>query len=187
MDEERSDAVNSVIKKGLALLVGMAVVIAVVTFVLVHALGLNDTGDAAPGPGPIQPASPLPTSALNVPGQQDGGSGDDSGNGGSNAHNAGNRPANPAGSRQLRLSATPAQVSPMGRINLTGTYGHKDNVSLEVQRWENGVWADFPVSVDVSVGTFATYVESSQIGVNRFRVFDPSATVGSNVVRIQVQ
>lgn len=184
MDDQRSEAVNEVIRKGVALLVGMAVVIAGGTWLLVHALGLNDAGEGKPAVT-IQPASPLPTVALSVPGQASGAP--------SSGPSDGSSPASATASpshrlkRPLRLSATPLEVNAMERINLTGTYGNRDNVSLQVQRWENGTWADFPIEVTVSVGTFATYVQTSHVGVNRFRVFDPAANIASNVVRITVR
>jgi len=182
VDDERSQAVNDVIRKGAALLVTMAVLIAVGTWLFVHALGLNNSEDTGPGAGPIQPASPLPTTALTVPG---GSSSPDSPTDAPTSTDT-TAPPHRAGNKQLRLSATPLDVSPMGRINLTGTYGNRDNVSLQVQRWENGTWGDFPTSAQVSVGTFATYVQTSQSGVNRFRVYDPAAHVASNVVKITV-
>ena len=184
--------IGDVIRKGVALLVGMAVVIAAGTWLVVHALGLNDAPDSSSPVQPVQPISPLPTTALAVPdasptpADQDTGLPDD-GETGAPADEDTTAPPDQAGNRQLRLSATPTEVSPMGRINLTGTYGSKDNVSLEVQRWENGTWGDFPTSATVSVGTFATYVQTSQPGVNRFRVYDPSADVASNVVQITVR
>ena len=181
MDDQRSEAVNDVIRKGAALLVGMAVVIALGTWLLVHALGLNDAGEGTPGVT-IQPASPLPTVALSVPGQASNGPAPSDGPSPVNTTASPGHKAN----RQLRLSATPLEVNAMERINLTGTYGNRDNVSLQVQRWENGTWGDFPIEVTVSVGTFATYVQTSHVGVNRFRVFDPAANIASNVVRITV-
>lgn len=188
MDDQRSEAVNEVIRKGAALLVGMAVVIAGGTWLLVHALGLNGAGEGKPAVT-IQPASPLPTVALSVPGQASGAPSSGPSSGPSDGSSSASATASPSHrpKRQLRLSATPLEVNAMDRINLTGTYGNRDNVSLQVQRWENGTWGDFPIEVTVSVGTFATYVQTSQVGVNRFRVFDPAAGIASNVVRITVR
>ncbi|HEX7738301.1 MAG TPA: hypothetical protein VF426_01495 [Marmoricola sp.] len=82
---------------------------------------------------------------------------------------------------------TPLTVAPMERINLTGTYGRRDNISLQVQRYENGTWADFPTEADVSLGTFETFVETSHTGANKFRVYDAQNDVGSNVVTVTVR
>jgi hypothetical protein len=190
VDDERSQDVGDVIKKAAALLVGIAVLIAVGTWLFVKAIGLNDSSDTGPIVGPIQPASPLPSTALAEPGGSSSSSPEpsDMSSGPADLPSSGDTsvPPDQGGNKQLRLSATPAEVSPMERINLTGTYGNRDNVSLEVQRWEDGTWGDFPTSVTVSVGTFATYVQTSRPGVNRFRVFDPSANLASNVVEIKV-
>ena len=182
------------IKKGAALLVGIAVLIAVGTWLFVRAIGLNDTSDGGPAVAPIQPASPLPSTALTqpetsdpTPDSDDLSSSDPSDEASDGASEDSSPSPDEANNGQLRLSASPTEVGSMERINLTGTYGNRDNVSLEVQRWEDGTWGDFPVSVDVSVGTFATYVQSSRTGMNRFRVYDPDSKVASNVVKITVR
>ncbi|HEX7738300.1 MAG TPA: hypothetical protein VF426_01490 [Marmoricola sp.] len=65
MDDDRSEVVQRTLAKGLAMLVGVAVVIAMGTFLFVKVLGLDDpgtgTGTVYAGSGP---ASPLPTRAL---------------------------------------------------------------------------------------------------------------------------
>ena len=56
---------------------------------------------------------------------------------------------------------------------------------LRVQRFTGG-WQDFPVTASVSDSTFSTYVQSSQTGVNRFRVIDTDTGKTSNEVRVRV-
>jgi len=190
VDEERSQELGEVIKKGAALLIGIAVLIAVGTWLFVRAIGLNDSSDTGQVVGPIQPPSPLPSTALAQPDTSSGSSptpDDVQTSESPETPEDTSAPPAQAGNKQLRLSASPTEVASMERINLTGTYGNHDNVSLEIQRWENGTWGDFPVSAEVSVGTFATYVQSSHLGVNRFRVYDPDAKVASNVVKITVR
>ena len=167
-----------------------AVVIAVGTFVFVRALGLDDadtgTGTVYAGSGP---ASPLPTKAL----EGSGGSATDDDPGDTSDGSSGDADLSGSGlgggsvGKGLRLSVTPLNVAPMQRINLTGTYGRHDNVSLQVQRYENGTWADFPTEADVSLGTFETFVETSHAGPNKFRVYDAQNDVGSNVVTVTVR
>ena len=60
----------------------------------------------------------------------------------------------------------------MQQIDLTGTYQAGEGAILQVQRMENGAWSDFPVTMSVSGGTFATYVQTSRTGPNEFRVVD---------------
>ena len=55
-----------------------------------------------------------------------------------------------------------------------------------MQRFENGAWSDFPVTMSVSGGTFATYVQTSQVGPNKFRVIDTDTKVTSNELTVTV-
>jgi hypothetical protein len=59
-------------------------------------------------------------------------------------------------------------------------------VSLSVQRFEDGAWVDFGVQVQVRLGNFATYVETSRQGANAFRVYDPQTNTFSNQVSVTV-
>ncbi len=86
----------------------------------------------------------------------------------------------------ISLTATQQSVSPMQQINLTGTYHAGEGAILQVQRLEAGTWSDFPVTMSVSGGTFATYVQTSQVGPNQFRVIDTDSQVTSNEVTVTV-
>ena len=74
----------------------------------------------------------------------------------------------------------------MQQIDLTGTYPGGEGAILQVQRLENGAWSDFPVTMSVSGGTFATYVQTSQLGPNQFRVIDTDTEAISNDVTVTV-
>ena len=86
----------------------------------------------------------------------------------------------------ITLQVFPQQVAAGGRINLTGLYQGGEGVRLQVQRLENGRWTDFPVTVPVSGGRFATYVTTSHSGPNRFRLVDPGSQRRSNPVKVAV-
>ena len=86
----------------------------------------------------------------------------------------------------ISLAATQQSVSPMQQIDLTGTYQAGEGAILQVQRMESGAWSDFPVTMSVSGGTFATYVQTSRIGPNKFRVVDTDSDVVSNEVTVTV-
>jgi hypothetical protein len=86
----------------------------------------------------------------------------------------------------ISLSATQQSVSPMQQIDLTGTYQAGEGSILQVQRLEDGSWSDFPVTMSVSGGTFATYVQTSRTGPNQFRVRDTDSDVVSNEVTVTV-
>ncbi|KRF34882.1 hypothetical protein [Nocardioides sp. Soil805] len=91
-----------------------------------------------------------------------------------------------APAKQITLSAGQLSVSPMQQIDLTGTYPQGEGAILQVQRFEGGSWSDFPVTVSVSNQTFATYVQTSQAGVNKFRVKDTDSDMASNEVEVTV-
>jgi len=87
---------------------------------------------------------------------------------------------------QISLTAAQTSVSPMQQIDLTGTYASGEGAILQVQRFENGGWSDFPVTMSVSGGTFATYIQTSQVGANKFRVVDTDTQVASNELTVTV-
>jgi hypothetical protein len=166
----------------------------------VRVLGLDDSGGDDTVLGSPAPVSPLPTTALPDPDDtsspdaeesddtDDDGYGDATGRPG-DEKTGGDRDNEPGdrSNRGFELNATPAVAGPMERVNLTGTYAGQDNVALQVQRLENGTWATFPVTARVSMGTFETYVQTSQRGDNKFRVYDPDADKASNVVTITIR
>jgi hypothetical protein len=88
---------------------------------------------------------------------------------------------------QISLSASQTEVSSMEQIDLTGTYPGGEGAILQVQRFTSGSWQDFPVTVSVSDETFATYVQTSQTGVTRFRVVDTDTELVSNEVRVTIR
>lgn len=89
--------------------------------------------------------------------------------------------------KQISLSASQTEVSAMEQIDLTGVYPGGEGAILQVQRFTSGSWSDFPVTVSVSDETFSTYVQTSQGGVNRFRVVDTDTELVSNEVRITIR
>ena len=95
-------------------------------------------------------------------------------------------PTKSAKPKGIQLTVSPMQVSPMERINLTGSYAGGDAAQLKVQRFENGAWADFPVDATVRAGTFQTWIMTSHTGPNKLRVFDPAAKKASNAVTVTI-
>lgn len=86
----------------------------------------------------------------------------------------------------ISLSAAQVSVSPMQQIDLTGTYPTGEGAILQVQRFENGAWSDFPVTASVSGRAFGTYVQTSRPGPNKFRVIDTDTQTTSNEVTVTV-
>jgi hypothetical protein len=80
----------------------------------------------------------------------------------------------------------PADVAAGSPILVAGTYGSHDSVDLQIERLEDGVWADFPETAQVSMGHFSATITSSMTGPNQFRVFDHSQNRASNTVTVYV-
>lgn len=90
-------------------------------------------------------------------------------------------------SKVISLSASQTSVSPMQNIDLTGVYPGGEGAILQVQRFENGGWVNFPASpVSVSNQTFSTYVQTGQPGVQRFRMLDTGNGKTSKQVKVTV-
>jgi hypothetical protein len=87
---------------------------------------------------------------------------------------------------EISLSAGQTSVASFQQIDLTGAYPKGDGAILQVQRLEGGKWADFPVTMSVSGGTFSTYVQTSHTGTNVWRVIDTDTGTKSNTVKVKV-
>ncbi len=86
----------------------------------------------------------------------------------------------------ISLSAGQTAVAPMQQIDLTGVYPDGEGAILRVQRFENGSWANFPVTASVSGGSFSTYIQTGAAGVNRFRMIDTDNGQASNEVKVRI-
>jgi hypothetical protein len=90
--------------------------------------------------------------------------------------------------KQISLQSGETSVSPMGRIDLTGTYPGGEGAVLNVQKFSNGSWQDFySISATVTNGTFSTYIQTGTPGMNRFRVIDSDTKLASNQVKVQIR
>jgi hypothetical protein len=176
-DDEGSEQVSSVLLKAVLVIALIGVVIALGTTIVVRALGLNEGASSGPvGSDSTEVTKPMPTTALPVPGD-DKTSDDQSGD---------QIPPQTGKKGRIQLDVSPVMARPNERVNLTGTYRKADNIGLQVQRFEDGKWRDFGVSATVRVGTFETYVMTGQSGEQRFRMYDPAAKEGSNVVLVTI-
>lgn len=92
----------------------------------------------------------------------------------------------PEETEAISLTAATTEVSPMEAIDLTGTYPGGEGAVLQVQKFENGTWSDFPVTVSVAGETFATFIQTGRVGNNKFRVVDTDNKKKSNEVRVKV-
>ena len=87
---------------------------------------------------------------------------------------------------QITLTAGQTAVGVMEQIDLTGIYPGGEGAILQVEKFSGGGWQQFPVTAVVSNETFATYVQTSFQGVNRFRVVDNDTGIASNEVKVTV-
>lgn len=87
----------------------------------------------------------------------------------------------------LVLTITPTSVGSGQTFTVSGTYAGRDGVPLQLQRLENGIWADYPNQINVSMGTYSTTASSTMTGTNSFRVYDQASNRPSNVVSILVR
>ena len=175
------DTENRPVLTGLVALVGVAVVIGLLgglaVTVGVKATGIGDTIDVQRRrrrPATFDLPKPTDTS-TEIPAPED-----------TRAQRRATETSSEAPAEGISLSATQQSVSPMQQIDLTGTYQAGEGAILQVQRFENGAWSDFPVTMSVSGGTFATYVQTSRTGANEFRVVDTDTDVVSNEVTVTV-
>jgi hypothetical protein len=89
--------------------------------------------------------------------------------------------------KAISLSVSQSEVAPMQQIDLTGVYPQGEGAILRVERFANGRWEDFAqITANVSNQTFATYIQTGQVGVQRFRVVDTDTGKASNEVRVTV-
>ena len=88
---------------------------------------------------------------------------------------------------KITLSAGQTSVAPMEQIDLTGIYPGGEGAILQVQRKLGGTWQDFvSVNAAVSGGQFSTYVQTGQLGEQKFRMRDTTSGEVSNVVTVKV-
>jgi hypothetical protein len=181
-DEKRPVVAGLLALLGVAVAVGLVAAVAVVAGA--HVLGLGGGHAAAvgandgatmivPKPRKTQPASG-PSITL-----------------GSNPTASGSVQSPPPSikkpKKRISLQAGETSVSPMGRIDLTGTYPGGEGAVLNVQKFSNGSWQDFySISATVTNGTFATYIQTGTLGMNRFRVIDSDTQRASNEVKVQI-
>jgi hypothetical protein len=183
----RSDEERPVVF-GLLALVGVAVAVGLVASIAVlvgaHVLGLSGGHAAAvagdegatldvPKPQKTQPASgPSITLGTNP----------------TSSSSQSHPPKIKKPKKQISLQAGETSVSPMGRIDLTGTYPGGEGAVLNVQKFSNGSWQDFySISATVTNGTFSTYIQTGTPGMNRFRVIDSDTHLASNEVKVQIR
>ena len=191
MSEEKERTLNPVVTGLVALVaVSLAVglVLAGVALVGSRVLGLSDDSDGSAGasrhesaiiplPSHTKGTGPQVTLDTDAPATE----GNGSGPGGETSETKKPKPK-----KAITLQAGQTSVGNFQRIDLSGVYPGGEGAILQVQRFENGAWADFDATIPVSNETFTTYVQSAMVGVNKFRVIDNSTGDASNPITVTV-
>jgi hypothetical protein len=80
----------------------------------------------------------------------------------------------------IQLADLAASARPFEAVRIQGTYSGGAETFLRVQRWERGMWLDFPLPTKTDqLGQFTTYVELGRPGRYWLRVVDPGSAVTS--------
>jgi len=80
----------------------------------------------------------------------------------------------------IQLTDLVASAKPFESVRIQGTHSGRAETFIRVQRWEGGMWLDFPLLTKTDrVGQFTTYVELGQPGRYWLRVVDPDSAATS--------
>ena len=80
----------------------------------------------------------------------------------------------------IQLEDVTDSARPAETVRIQGRYRGGADIFLRVQRWETGMWLDFPLPTKTDqLGQFTAYVELGRPGRYRLRVVDPGSAVTS--------
>ncbi|MDX6323671.1 MAG: hypothetical protein QOK15_25, partial [Nocardioidaceae bacterium] len=130
---------------GVALLVGLAIAVAVITAVRMTGLDSAGSSSAASHPSLYMPRYHRTRAAVDEPNLPS------PSPSATKEHRASKPKAQPK-TGVIKLFEAPQKVAPGGRINLNGVYADGEGVVLQVQRQDPGGWTDFPVKATVRGG-----------------------------------
>lgn len=187
---ERPDREHPIVA-GLVAPVGVAVVVGLVLGLLVYAgsrvLGLGGDGGGDSTSADRSLYLPTPSETPTASGPQITLAPEESSSGGGHPGGPSKSPsASKSSDKEISLSSSTTSAGPMQQFNLTGVYPGGEGAILTVQRFQDGSWQDFPATGSVSGETFQIPVQTSQPGVNKFRVVDSDSKLQSNVVKVTI-
>ena len=80
----------------------------------------------------------------------------------------------------IQLADLAVSARPFEAVRIQGTYHGGAETFLRVQRWERGMWLDFPLHTKTDrSGQFTAYIELGRVGRYWIRVVDPGSSVSS--------
>lgn len=194
-DQERDDSTLRPVLNGLLALAAVAVAVGLIlggaVLIGTHALGLTGGDDSSSGNSLDGESLYLPpfhkTTAGGPSITLDTQDSEQAANGGPSQPTEEPSKSKSPESGQISLQTVETSVGNFEHIDLTGVYPGGEGAILQVQRFENGAWADFEATIPVSNETFSTYIQTGVAGLNRFRVIDNATGVASNEVRVRVE
>lgn len=190
--DERQSEIKTVVLKFIGVVVALGVLIWIGTSVVVNSLDLDEVstgpvGSADYGKVPELPRTALPTGPTASPTPTPSPTPTDDFLFPTDIPTSTEPPYTPGvGSDGLTLTASSTTVRAGTMFRLLGEWPGKDQVSLKVQRFEDGDWVDFGVSTQVDIGTFDVDLLTSREGAQRFRVYDPVSDTASNDVTVTI-
>ncbi|WP_405056444.1 hypothetical protein OG474_27345 [Kribbella sp. NBC_01505] len=88
--------------------------------------------------------------------------------------------------KSVTIKSDKATAKAWAKVSFSGkTTGIAKNTVVQVQRFENNKWVNFPATTKVtSKATYSVWVQSGRVGVNKFRVV--SANTASAAVSVNI-
>ncbi|MFF1823554.1 hypothetical protein ACFVWG_40000 [Kribbella sp. NPDC058245] len=92
----------------------------------------------------------------------------------------------PAVAKTVTIKSDKATAKAWAKVSFSGkTTGIAKNTVVQVQRFENNKWVNFPATTKVTAkSTYSVWVQSGRTGVNKFRVV--SANTASAPVSVTI-
>ncbi|MFT4083004.1 MAG: hypothetical protein QM638_10490 [Nocardioides sp.] len=177
---------------GLVALVSVAVALGVVFGVIAvigtRVLGIDDTSSSsASDGGSLYLPQPSATTASSEPTTGAGTTGD-SGDTASDTASSATTTKSPQAKKKITLQTSATEVSGSDLFTISGVFPGGEGKLLELQRNQGSGWEVFNVpQMAVTNGTFSTSVQTSVVGVHRFRVKEVDGKLTSNVVKVTVR
>jgi hypothetical protein len=93
-----------------------------------------------------------------------------------------------AAEETIQLADLTDSARPFEAVRIQGTYRAGAETFLRVQRWERGMWLDFPLPTKTDQrGQFTAYVELGRPGHYWLRVVDPRSAVTSKQFELVIE
>jgi hypothetical protein len=119
---------------------------------------------------PSQAAEPVPSASATTPGAD------------------GTTAAGSGRDEPIQVLAPAGSGKPFEAVQIRGTYRGGPDTLLRVQRWEGGIWLDFPVPTRTDrSGRFTAHVEFGTPGRYWVRLLDPEAGVESKPFQLVIK